>query len=78
MVVPEKIRALGVHILLPTVEDVLASREHKMLLGFLTTDALKRAVTRRHPLSHIATNDPDFQRVASRQVWRPSPLPPSA
>ena len=29
-------------------------------------------------LRHVATNDPDFERVGSLKVWKPSPLAPSA
>jgi len=28
--------------------------------------------------SHIATNDPDFERVESLKVWKPAPSSPSA
>lgn len=78
LVVPEKIQAMGIHIFPPTFEDLLASREHKMNLGVLTNDALNLAVMKRHNLTHIATNDLDFQRVESLQVWTPLPASPSA
>jgi predicted nucleic acid-binding protein len=77
LVVPEKIQTIGVHILIPTVEDLLASQAHKLSLGFLTNDAINLAVMKRHHLGHIATNDPDFQRVESLKVWRPAPLSPA-
>ncbi|MBI3990361.1 MAG: type II toxin-antitoxin system VapC family toxin [candidate division NC10 bacterium] len=78
LVVPEKIQAIGVHILTPTFDDLLASQEEKLTFGFLTNDAMNLAVMKRHHLTHIATNDPDFARVESLKVWSPSPLSPSA
>lgn len=74
LVVPDKIQAIGVQIIAPTLEDLLRSKEEKLALGFLTNDAINVAVMKRHHLAHIATNDPDFERVASLKVWRPSPL----
>ena len=78
LVVPERIQAVGVHILAPSLDDLLGSREEKLAFGFLTNDAINLAVMKRHHLAHIATNDPDFERVKSLKVWRPSPLSPSA
>jgi predicted nucleic acid-binding protein len=78
LVVPERIQAMGVHILIPTVEDLLLSQEQKLTFGFLTNDAINLTVMKRHRLRHIATNDPDFQRVESLKVWKPSPPSPAA
>lgn len=77
VLVPGKIQALGVHILAPTLEDLLASQEGKLICGFLTHDALQLAVMTRHRLTHLATNDPDVERVESLKVWRPAPRSPS-
>jgi uncharacterized protein len=77
LVVPEKIQTIGVHILLPIVEDLLASQAQKLSFGLLTNDAINLAVMKRYHLEHIATNDPDFQRVESLKVWRPTPLSPA-
>jgi predicted nucleic acid-binding protein len=77
VLVPGKIQALGVHILAPTLEDLLTSQEGKLTFGFLTNDALHLAVMTRHRLMHLATNDPDFERVESLKVWRPAPRPPA-
>ena len=76
--VPETIQAIGVHMLAPTLDDVLTSQEEKLAFGLLTNDAITLAVMKRHHLTHIATNDPDFARVTSLHVWHPSPIPPSA
>ena len=73
LTVTEKIPAIGIHLLVPTLDDLLTSQEFKMASGCLTNDAINLAVMKRHRLTHIATNDPDFIRVASLRVWRPSP-----
>jgi uncharacterized protein len=77
LLVPEKMQAMGVHFLAPTIEDLLASREGKLNFGFLTNDAINLAIMNRRQLTHIATNDPDFARVPSLMVWIPSPTSPS-
>jgi predicted nucleic acid-binding protein len=71
--VPEKVHAIGVHILTPTLDDLLASQEFKMTLGYLTNDAINLAVMKRHHLTHIATNDADFTRAESLRIWHPIP-----
>lgn len=78
LVVPEKIQAIGVQILAPTLDDLLASQQFKRALGFLTNDAINLAVMKAHHLTHLATNDPDFTRVDALTIWKPSPVPPSA
>ena len=78
LVVPEKIQAIGVRILAPTLDDVLATEEFKTAFGFLTNDAINLAVMKRHDLTHLATNDPDFARVEFLTVWKPLPLAPPA
>ena len=69
---------MGVRIIAPTLDDLLASKEEKLTFGFLTNDAINLAVIKRHHLRHVATNDPDFERVGALKVWKPSPLAPSA
>jgi predicted nucleic acid-binding protein len=77
LVVPEKIQAIGVQFLAPTLDDLLASQHYKRTLGFLTNDAINLAVMRAHHLTHLATNDPDFSRVDALTIWKPSPESPS-
>ncbi len=78
LVVVEKIRDIGVHILAPTLDDLVASQEFKTALGFLTNDAINLAIMKAHHLTHIATNDPDFARVEALTIWKPSPAGPAA
>lgn len=41
--------------------------------GLLTNDAIIVALMQRHGISHLATNDDDFDRVPGIQVWKPRP-----
>ncbi|MBN1455878.1 MAG: type II toxin-antitoxin system VapC family toxin [Methanomicrobia archaeon] len=39
--------------------------------NLMVTDAVHVAIMSRHGLTNIATNDPDFERVAGLTVWKP-------
>jgi predicted nucleic acid-binding protein len=39
--------------------------------GLLTSDAVILALMRRHDLTHLVTNDDDFDRVPGLTVWKP-------
>ena len=41
--------------------------------GLLTNDALIVAIMQRHAITHLATNDNDFDRVPGIVVWKPRP-----
>jgi predicted nucleic acid-binding protein len=41
--------------------------------GLLTNDAIIVALMQRHGLTHLATNDNDFDRVPGITVWKPRP-----
>ena len=43
------------------------SRDH----GLLTNDTLIVALMQRHGITHLATNDDDFDRVPGITVWKP-------
>ena len=72
IMVPEKIHTLGIKILPIDIDDIFKSNEIKKELGLLTNDAITLAVMRRHRLSKIATNDPDFDRITDLSVWKPT------
>jgi predicted nucleic acid-binding protein len=60
--------------LLPTDQDLLTeaaiiAQTH----GLLTNDAIIVALMQRHGLTHLATNDDDFDRVPGITVWKPRP-----
>lgn len=46
-----------------------SSRNH----GLLTNDSLIVALLQRHGITHLATNDDDFDRVPGITVWKPRP-----
>jgi predicted nucleic acid-binding protein len=39
--------------------------------GLLTNDAMIVALMQRHGITHLATNDDDFDRVPGIKVWKP-------
>ncbi|MBA7530502.1 hypothetical protein ES705_22710 [subsurface metagenome] len=39
--------------------------------GLLSNDAFHVATMKRHGITNIATNDPDFERVERIRVWKP-------
>lgn len=41
------------------------------ILGHLTNDAMIVALMRRHQLSHLITNDDDFDAVPGLTIWKP-------
>lgn len=75
LVVPEKIQAIGVRTLAPTLDDLLASREFKMAFGFLTNDAINLAVMPR--TRSRETRASLIQAGSSRPTTLPSPPPRS-
>jgi len=44
--------------------------------GLLTNDATIVALMQRHSITHLATNDDDFDRVPGITVWKPRPAGP--
>jgi predicted nucleic acid-binding protein len=62
--------------------NILPSDEAALLLeaaaicrthGLLTNDSLIVALMQRHGITHLATNDDDFDRVPGITVWKPRP-----
>ena len=61
-----------------TSDFVLDEVLHKLMIAevakkytLMATDAVHVAIMRRHGLTNIATNDPDFERVGWLTVWKP-------
>jgi predicted nucleic acid-binding protein len=50
-------------------QAVSLSQSHQLLLG----DATIVALMQRHGITHLATNDDDFDRVPEITVWKPRP-----
>jgi predicted nucleic acid-binding protein len=58
--------------LLPADSDLLAEAATiAQTHGLLTNDAIIVALMQRHGLTHLATNDDDFDRVPGITVWKP-------
>ena len=62
---------LPVNILSAGYRDLHASRQARERDGLLTNDSLLVAVMRRERLRYLATNDADFERIASIRVCLP-------
>lgn len=41
--------------------------------GLLTADSMIVALMQQHGITHLATNDDDFDRVSGITVWKPRP-----
>lgn len=54
-----------------TYRDLHASKIYREHHGLLTNDSLIVAVMQRERIPHLATNDPDFERIPGIAVWRP-------
>ena len=70
----EETQAMNVHIEPLSTGVVSSAQSHIRELGLLTNDALVIAFMRRRGLSHLATNDDDFDRIAGEvgiTIWKP-------
>ncbi len=71
LTIPSRLRnRYGINILPVTHIELHASRRVRAEYGLMTNDSLVVAVMQRNKLVHLATNDPDFERVREIQVWR--------
>jgi len=57
-----------VNLLVPMFVVVLESMKRYRLMS---NDAIHVATIKKHGISNIATNDPDFERVEWLKVWKP-------
>lgn len=58
--------------LLPTDSRViLDAADLSRQYGLLTNDAIIVALMRRHGLTHLATNDDDFDAISGLTIWKP-------
>ena len=61
-------------IVLPTDTAMLTQAAAICLAhGLLTNDSIIVALMQRHGITHLATNDDDFDRVPGITVWKPRP-----
>lgn len=71
---PQAMQRLGIvpKAILPVDDQLLGSASGLAVQhGLLTNDALIMALMQRHGLSHLATNDDDFDSVPGMTVWKP-------
>ena len=65
------IRALNVQVEEVSVDILEAGAELSSQLGLLTNDAITVAIMQNLGLTHLATNDNNFDRVPGITVWKP-------
>lgn len=71
---PQAMERLGVvpmNVLAVDVELLRVATRIAVAHGLLTNDALIVALMQRHQLTHLVTNDDDFDRVPGLTIWKP-------
>ena len=68
----QKIPEFSIKVLSSPIEAIWQSRNLRREYSLLTNDSLNLYIMRTNHLSHIATNDTDFERVKGIKVWKPS------
>jgi len=68
----QKIPEFSIKVLSSPIEAIWQSRNLRREYSLLTNDSLNLYIMRTNHLSHIATNDTDFERVKGVKVWKPS------
>jgi uncharacterized protein len=69
----QQLEQLPIRILPIDVTLIRRATELAKLHGMLTNDAIIVALIERHGITHLATNDDDFDRVPGITVWKPRP-----
>ena len=68
----QRIPDFSIKILPCSIEAIWQSRRIRREYSLLTNDSLNLYIMRASYLSHIVTNDADFERVKKIKVWKPS------
>ena len=68
----QRIPDFNIKILLCPIEAIWQSRRIRRQYSLLTNDSLNLYIMRASYLSHMATNDADFERVKEISIWRPT------
>ena len=66
----KQIRSLPLRLLAPDAVMISEAAGLAAKHGLLTNDAIIVALMRRHGLTHLVTNDDDFDRVPGLTVWK--------
>lgn len=67
----EGLARLPLQLLAVDWETIKAGVQTSIQHDLLTNDAIIVALMRRHELTHLVTNDDDFDRVSGLTVWKP-------
>jgi predicted nucleic acid-binding protein len=67
----ERLKAVPKQILPADAELLYEATRVAQTHGLLTNDAIIVALMQRHGITHLATNDDDFDRVPGITVWKP-------
>lgn len=67
----ERLRSVPLQILSSDVELLFDAARLSTAHGLLTNDAMIVALMQRHGITHLATNDDDFDGVTGITVWKP-------
>jgi len=61
-----------IDILPVTYREIHNSKQFRDAYGLLTNDSIILAVMSRYRITHLASNDRDFERVPGIRLWRPT------
>lgn len=67
----EQIQSLSLRLIVPDAGTISEAAELSAKHGLLTNDAIIVALMRRHDITHLVTNDDDFDHVPDLTVWKP-------
>lgn len=65
------VEAMPITVLPVDLADLIQAQGVVQTYGLLASDALILAVMQRHGITHLATNDDDFDSVPGLTVWKP-------
>lgn len=65
------VAAMPIAILPVDLDALVDAQRTAQSYGLLASDALIVAIVQRHGLTHLATNDDDFDSVAGLTLWKP-------
>jgi predicted nucleic acid-binding protein len=69
--IPGDLARARIRILDVTYRELHASKQYREEYGLLTRDSIILAVMRRQRLTHLVTNDRDFESIPAIKVWAP-------
>ncbi len=62
---------MGLNLVAIDGADLQHAADLSMKMGLLTNDATTLALMRRHTISHLITNDSDFDSIPNLTIWKP-------